>query len=68
MKTVIGKREVHKNLFSKKLIIHIVKITDLKTIAEKLYKSFVGIEPNFASKIPKSETRPFKGGQIFGNL
>ena len=62
MKTVIGKREVHKNLFSKKLIIHIVKITDLKTIAEKLYKFFVGIEPNFASKIPKSETRPFNGG------
>ena len=68
MKTVIGKREVHKNLFSKKLIIHIVKITDLKTIAEKLYKFFVGIELNFASKIPKSETRPFNGGQIFGNL
>ena len=68
MKTVIGKREVHKNLFSKKLIIHIVKITDLKTIAEKLYKFFVGIEPNFTSKIPKSETRPFNGGQVFGNL
>ena len=68
MKTVIGKREVHKNLFSKKLIIDIVKITDLKTIAEKLYKPFEAIEPNFASKNPKSETRPFNGGQIFGNL